>query len=61
MRWPVYSAIVPQLVRARDLQSAIALKWCGDDSSRVIGPVVAGLIIASLGSHTFFCSTPVCR
>ena len=54
LRWPVYSAIVPQLVPRADLQSAIALNGVAMNSSRVIGPVVAGLIIASLGSQYVF-------
>ena len=54
MRWPVYSAIVPQLVPRADLQSAIALNGVAMNSSRVIGPVVAGLLIASFGSQYVF-------
>ena len=54
MRWPVYSAIVPQLVPREDLQSAIALNGVAMNSSRVIGPVGAGLIIASAGSQYVF-------
>ena len=54
MRWPVYSAIVPQLVPREDLQSAIALNGVAMNSSRVIGPVVAGIVIASFGSQYVF-------
>lgn len=54
MRWPVYSAIVPQLVPRSDLQSAIALNGVAMNSSRVIGPMVAGIVIASLGSQYVF-------
>ncbi|HUL66249.1 MAG TPA: MFS transporter [Burkholderiaceae bacterium] len=54
MRWPVYSAIVPQLVPREDLQSAIALNGVAMNSSRVIGPVVAGVMIAGAGSQYVF-------
>jgi MFS family permease len=54
MRWPVYSAIVPQLVSRADLQSAIALNGVAMNSSRVIGPVVAGVVIAAFGSQYVF-------
>jgi MFS family permease len=54
MRWPVWSAIVPQLVPRDELQSAIALNGVAMNSSRVIGPVVAGAIIASFGSQYVF-------
>src|SRR5215468_7392672 len=54
MRWPVYSAIVPQLVPREDLQSAIALNGVAMNSSRVVGPVVAGLMIAGAGSQYVF-------
>lgn len=54
MRWPVYSAIVPRLVPRADLQSAIALNGVAMNSSRVIGPVVAGAVIAAFGSQYVF-------
>src|SRR5262245_29559712 len=54
MRWPVYSAIVPSLVPRQDLQAAIALNGVAMNSSRVIGPVVAGAVIAAFGSQYVF-------
>lgn len=54
MRWPVYSAIVPQLVPRQELSSAIALNGVAMNASRVIGPVLAGALIASLGSQYVF-------
>jgi MFS family permease len=54
MRWPVYSAIVPQLVPRSELQSAIALNGVSMNSSRVIGPMLAGIVIASFGSQYVF-------
>jgi MFS family permease len=54
LRWPVYSAIVPEVVPRRDLQAAIALNGVAMNTSRVVGPVLAGALIASLGSQYVF-------
>jgi MFS family permease len=54
LRWPVYSAIVPELVPRRELPSAIALNGIAMNTSRVVGPVIAGALIASLGSAYVF-------
>ncbi len=51
MRWPVFAAIVPEVVKRRDLPSALALNGIAMNMSRVIGPVVAGGLLASAGSH----------
>ena len=50
MRWPVYAAIVPELVPRRELATAIALNGIAMNTSRIIGPVIAGALIASLGT-----------
>ena len=54
MRWPVYAAIVPELVPRSQLPAALALNAVAVNFSRVVGPLVAGLIIASLGSQYVF-------
>lgn len=54
MRWPVYAAIVPELVPRRELPTAIALNGIAMNTSRVIGPIIAGALIASLGSGYVF-------
>ena len=46
MRWPVFSAIVPQVVPREQLSMAIALNGISMNLSRVFGPVVAGALIA---------------
>jgi MFS family permease len=51
MRWPVYAAIIPELVTRRELPNAVALNGIAMNTSRVIGPVVAGALIASLGTE----------
>jgi MFS family permease len=50
MRWPVYAAIIPELVTRRELPNAVALNGIAMNTSRVIGPVVAGALIASVGT-----------
>ena len=54
MLWPVYAAIVPELVPRSQLPAALALNAVSGNASRIIGPLVAGLLIASLGSAYVF-------
>lgn len=54
MRWPVYAAIVPDLVPRAQLPAALALNGVAMNTSRIVGPLVAGAIIASAGSAYVF-------
>ena len=54
MRWPVFSAIVPELVPRSQLPAALALNGVSMNASRIIGPLVAGALIASVGSAWVF-------
>ncbi len=54
MRWPVFAAIVPELVPRRQLPAALALNGVAMNMSRIIGPLVAGAIIAAAGSMWVF-------
>ncbi len=54
MRWPVFAAIVPELVPRAQLPQALALNGISMNASRIIGPLVAGGIIASFGSAYVF-------
>lgn len=54
LRWPVFSAIVPDLVPSNQLASALALNGVAMNLSRIIGPLVAGALIASAGSVWVF-------
>ena len=54
MRWPVFSAIVPELVERPHLPAALALNGVAMNASRIIGPLLAGAIIASFGSAWVF-------
>ena len=47
--WPARLSMVPALVDARQLQSAVALNASAFNASRVIGPVLAGVLIATVG------------
>ncbi len=54
MRWPVFSAIVPEVVPREQLGAALALNGISMNLSRVVGPVVAGAIISAVGSGAVF-------
>jgi len=54
MRWPVFAAIVPDLVPRPQLPAALALNGIAMNASRIIGPIVAGAIIAGAGSAYVF-------
>jgi MFS family permease len=54
MRWPVFAAIVPELVPRPQLPAALALNGVAMNASRIIGPLVAGAIIAAAGSAWVF-------
>lgn len=54
MRWPVFSAIVPELVSRTELPAALGLNGVAMNASRIIGPLVAGALIASAGSAYVF-------
>lgn len=51
---PAWSAIVPELVPADELPSAIALNSVGVNISRAIGPAIAGVLVASVGVWPVF-------
>lgn len=54
MRWPVFAAIVPDLVSREELPAALALNGVAMNVSRVVGPVVAGALLAGAGSAFVF-------
>jgi MFS family permease len=60
MRWPVFAAIVPELVSRAHLPSALALNGVAMNGSRIIGPLLAGAVIASLGTiYVFLLNDPL--
>lgn len=54
MRWPVFAAIIPEVVPRPQLPQALALNGVAMNGSRIVGPLVAGAIIASAGSEWVF-------
>jgi len=54
LRWPVFSAIVPELVPRPQLPAALGLNGVSMNASRILGPLVAGALIASMGSAWVF-------
>ncbi len=54
MRWPVFAAILPELVPRRELPAALALNAVSMNASRIIGPLAAGALIASAGTEWVF-------
>jgi MFS family permease len=54
LRWPVFAAIVPELVPRSQLPAALALNGVAMNASRIVGPLVAGAIIAAAGSAWVF-------
>ena len=54
MRWPVFSAITPELVSRAQLPAALALNGVSMNLSRIVGPIVAGALIASAGTQWVF-------
>lgn len=54
MRWPVFSAIVPEVVERDQLPAALALNGISMNLSRVVGPTVAGALLASAGTPWVF-------
>jgi MFS family permease len=54
MRWPVFAAVVPELVPRTQLPAALALNGVAMNASRIIGPLLAGALIASAGSVYVF-------
>src|SRR5436190_17418711 len=51
---PAWSAIVPDLVRPDELQSAVALNSVAINVSRAIGPAIAGVLVAAVGAWLVF-------
>jgi MFS family permease len=54
MRWPVFAAIIPEVVSRPQLAQALALNGIAMNASRIIGPLAAGALIASVGSAYVF-------
>ena len=56
MRWPAFVSIVPEVVSATHLSQALALHAMAVNVSRVVAPLLAGLMIAAFGGASAFAS-----
>jgi MFS family permease len=54
MRWPVFAAIVPQVVAKAELPQALALNGIAMNLSRVVGPALAGALLAAISPAAVF-------
>jgi len=54
MMMPAWAAIVPDLVPAEEMPSAIALNSIAINVSRAIGPAIAGVLVAAVGAWLVF-------
>jgi MFS family permease len=54
MVMPAWAAIVPDLVPAEEMPSAIALNSIAINVSRAIGPAIAGVLVAAVGAWLVF-------
>lgn len=54
LRWPVYSAILPELIPRHQLGAALGLNGIAVNISRVVGPLLAGALIAAASAEYVF-------
>lgn len=54
MRWPVFAAVIAELVPREQLPVATALSGMAMNLSRIVGPLLAGAIIAAFGGIYVF-------
>ncbi len=49
MRMPAVAALIPEMVRSQQIPAAVSLNNVAQNGSRLLGPALAGAIIAGLG------------
>ncbi len=54
MRWPVFAALLPEVLPREHLPQGLALNGIAMNGARILGPLIAGAIIASAGSAWVF-------
>ncbi len=54
MRWPVFAAIIPEVLPRPLMPQGLALNGIAMNGSRIIGPLLAGAIIGAAGSAWVF-------
>jgi MFS family permease len=51
---PVFQTVIPTLVKAEDLMNAISLNSISFNGARIVGPALAGIVVARFGSSWCF-------
>jgi MFS family permease len=59
-QWPAASAMLPQVVEAEQLTSAISWQGTGRELATVTGPAIAGALIAWKGSESVYLAQALC-
>ena len=59
VRWPVFTALVPEVVSRSQLAPAMTLHAMAVNTARVLGPVLAGLAVAAAGTTSVFAAVCV--
>lgn len=54
LRWPVFNAIVPEIVVREQLAAALTLHAMAMNAARVAGPMLAGVLVAAWGTTWVF-------
>lgn len=54
LRWPVYSALVPEVVPRESLSQALAFNSIAMNLSRLLGPLLAGVLVAAWGGASVY-------
>ncbi|MCL4499541.1 MAG: MFS transporter, partial [Chloroflexi bacterium] len=57
--FPTWQAIIPDLVPRRNLMNAIALNSAQFNGARMVGPAIAGVVLAAFGAATNFYANAV--
>jgi MFS family permease len=57
VRWPTFSALIPELVPRPEVPVASRMSGIANNGSRIIGPLLAGLIITAAGVAWVFAFT----
>ncbi len=57
---PTWTSIVPQVVSDRELPSAVTLSGLQFNISGIVGPVLGGLLVSSIGANYVFITNATC-
>ncbi len=54
LRWPMFTALVPEVVTREQLPHAISMNSIALNSSRLLGPLIAGVVVVAWGGASVF-------